>query len=143
MTRTSTSELAGSMAEIDRDHREFLRLTQDMVEAMRVSMRGASGAASVAPLLGYLIGYAPHHFATEERLMRARGFPGLRAHQAEHARFDQDVREALAEYARAGSSASLTLRIVEALCMGVRDHMCRSDAAFADFGVADGASPPE
>lgn len=129
MTLAWTTALTVGLAEIDRDHQEFLRRTNDFVEAMR----GASGSTRMAPLLGYLDDFARRHHDTEERLMRAHGYPGLSAHQAEHARFRQDLREGLAEQARTGSSAFLTLQLAVALERGLRDHTCGSDLAFADF----------
>jgi hemerythrin-like metal-binding protein len=66
---------------IDADHQRFLALMSDLHSALD---RG-EGRDHIHAIMGGLKAYATYHFIREEDLMGAAGYPGLHAHQVEHA----------------------------------------------------------
>jgi len=86
--------MAIGVAEIDDDHRrlvDYVNALEEAVNAVRFDAR------AVAACLQGLIAYAGRHFALEERLMQAVGFP----HFAEHRRRHQEGHEELLRLQRA------------------------------------------
>ena len=80
--------------ELDRQHRQLIRLINSLRDAMKV---GAPKAA-VERIVSDLATYTRFHFRSEEEMMRLKGYEGLREHVLEHqrlservSRFEQDV----------------------------------------------------
>ncbi len=65
-------------AELDEQHRHFIRLLNDLHE----SVQGSRG--DITNIVQRLIDYAEEHFALEERRMREVGFPEYRSHKSLH-----------------------------------------------------------
>ena len=137
MTLAWTADLAVGVDEIDRQHQEIIRLSSGFLEALRT----ASGAAAVAALLPPLTACVRHHFETEERLMRTRGYPDLAAHRAEHSRYERELERLAADHQRTGPSAAITLRLAEHLVDHLRGHFCGPDLEIGRFLLADRTSP--
>ncbi|MBP1626008.1 MAG: HAD-superfamily hydrolase, subfamily variant 3 [Holophagaceae bacterium] len=74
--------------ELDEQHRGLLEILN---EAHRLSARAKP--VSLREIFGRLGDYALIHFSTEERYMKAAGYEGLTAHQAEHGHFISRVLE--------------------------------------------------
>jgi hemerythrin-like metal-binding protein len=81
--------LSVGVGEIDGQHKELVRLTNRLHDAMG---RGQPQAV-MGGLVDGLARYARTHFATEERLMDRHGYPAVRAHKEEHRAFVQKVVE--------------------------------------------------
>lgn len=75
-----TVELATGVPEIDRQHRELFDWLAELESATSDRRMMTSVYA-----LTRLVQYTRSHFATEEALMRACGYPRIDAHMAEHA----------------------------------------------------------
>lgn len=73
--------------EIDADHRRL----HAIYTALRSSLEGRSGPVDLQALCGDLLDFARDHFANEEALMAARGYPELEAHRKMHATFLEQV----------------------------------------------------
>lgn len=72
--------LSVGVREIDEQHKQLIKMLNDMHEAM---VRG-EGSSVLKPVLNGLIQYTRSHFATEERYMKQFTYPGLAAHKEEH-----------------------------------------------------------
>ena len=75
-----TDELSVNIEEIDSQHKEFITLTNELSGAIKIGR----GFDILEETLSKLIEYAEMHFATEERLMKVHGYPGLASHKKEH-----------------------------------------------------------
>jgi hemerythrin len=75
-----TDELSVNIEEIDSQHKEFINLTNELSGAIKTGR----GFDILQETLFKLIEYAEVHFATENRLMKAHGYPGLASHKKEH-----------------------------------------------------------
>lgn len=77
---------------LDGQHQKLFRAINDLYDATR----GRKATAESRRALEFLIDYTRTHFADEEALMEARGYPGLAEHRAEH----QELIANLQEFAR-------------------------------------------
>ena len=89
-----------SVPVIDAQHLRLLELANQLHDAMA---RGKE-AAVLEGLLAELVAYARTHFACEERMLRAAGYPRLSDHQAAHEKLTRQVME-FQERFRAGKVA--------------------------------------
>jgi hemerythrin len=112
-------------AEIDRQHRKLVAMLNELHDSM---MRG-DGNRIMGALLEDLIKYTKTHFVMEERLMSDSGYPGLRAHKAEHDALAAQVIKLLADW-KSGRVA-LSLTVLTFLKNWLRDHILGSDVKLA------------
>jgi hemerythrin len=129
MTISWDPTLALGIPDLDRQHKEFFARVDSLVHAIRSGF----SRDEVGRTLAFLGSYASTHFAAEEALMRAVGFPGLAEHRSEHAGFVRDMEALEAEHQRDGASPSLILRVNVQLSGWLRDHICRTDRELAAF----------
>lgn len=65
---------------IDNQHKELLRLMNELFEAIQ----SQEAERRVSGMLAFLATYVVSHFQEEEEAMRATGYPRLAAHRASH-----------------------------------------------------------
>ncbi len=109
---------------IDAQHRRMFASVDDLLAAI-----GAGEADAVGPMLTFLRRYVLEHFADEQALMAAAGYPLADAHAAEHARFALELFDVQARYGREPQSPWLAAKLGVGLADWLRDHMLGSDAA--------------
>jgi len=129
MALTWDDTLVMGIPELDAQHRELFARIDALLEAIR----GGSSRQEVARTLGFLDDYAREHFEAEEALMRDAAFPGLAAHEREHAELVRDLAELAAEHRRDGPSPSLILRVNRRVVDWLRHHIYRTDRELAAF----------
>jgi hemerythrin len=82
--------------------------------------------------------YVRIHFSTEERLMKAHGFPGLQKHAEEHRRFKTALFELImANVQRDNSAEMLTF-----LQTWLIDHVARSDMEYVPYMFCPATQSP-
>lgn len=114
-------EYAVGVSRIDAQHKELFAIAGRLQAAMAAGEgREASGC-----VLADLISYTRMHFAAEEGLMRAHGYPEAAAHKAEHEALIRRV-EQFQEGCRAGRVA-LTIDILRFLQDWLIHHIGSSD----------------
>ncbi len=124
--------------EIDEQHRLLFRKADAVLEAVAAGQ----GAMEVRRTLQFLSDYAALHFETEERFMRAAGFPDADAHAEIHQRINRRLVEMAAEFHARGASPALVAD-VEALVRGwLTMHIAEKDRAVADWIRRARATPP-
>jgi len=72
--------LSVQMKEFDIQHRELVRLINDLHDAMAQR----KGSELLGKVLGSLVDYTKKHFAAEEKLMQQHSYPGYLSHKMEH-----------------------------------------------------------
>jgi hemerythrin len=121
--------LETGVSEIDEQHRLLFRKAGAVLEAVAAGQ----GALEVKRTLQFLADYAALHFETEERYMRAAGFPDADAHADIHQRMIRRLTEVASEFHARGASPSLVAD-VEALVRGwLTMHIAEKDRAVADW----------
>ncbi len=73
---------------LDSDHKAII----DLINRLHESLRSGSGAADLGEIFDKLIDHIESHFAREEQVMEACGYPGLEDHRAAHDGFAEDIR---------------------------------------------------
>jgi hemerythrin len=123
-----TPALAVGVAEVDGQHQELFRRAERLIAALRGGDRG-----EVAPLLGFLEGYAVFHFEAEERLMRELGYPGLEEHVQAHRTFREEYARMVLDFHRTGPTALLALTVHNWLSDWLRSHIAGLDQELGRF----------
>jgi hemerythrin len=76
---------------MDIQHKQLVAMVNQLYEAMRTS----KGDVVVKTILPSLVQYTKSHFASEEKVMKDAGFPGLAAHQAIHQQLTKQATDLL------------------------------------------------
>ena len=94
--------LSVGVEELDRQHRNMLTLTHEMVRAAEEER----GRDVVEALFSGLLAYTSEHFRTEEALLDQAGFPGLEEHRAQHRELIVKARNNYETHQEGGSDAA-------------------------------------
>ncbi len=79
---------------IDRDHRVLV----DLINQLPAALDGDESRWVVGSVLGGLWDYTEYHFAREEALQEAAGYPDLPAHHGHHVALKDEVRRHMDHY---------------------------------------------
>lgn len=110
--------------EIDRQHKRLVSCLNRTYDQFR------NGKDIDEAFLQELVGYSAGHFTCEEKWMADSGYPGLTAHQEEHAEFKSKICEFSKGYKR---EARISVELLWFLCNWVTHHIQETDAAFGRF----------
>ena len=104
---------------IDAQHQGLFAIAQELYQAMS----SGQGKSALGKTLDRLVTYTSSHFAHEERLMQLHDYPGLAAHQAEHAALRARVLQFQADFrtARAPMMVQLLQFLKEWLATHIRN----------------------
>lgn len=120
---------------IDEQHKTLLKHLADFSE----SVAAHQGPAEIARILDFLVDYMDFHFKTEEKHMRANGYPGLDGHLKEHGRFTKTLSDLGDDFQEEGATESLAEAINTLLINLFLKHIEAVDqkmgAFFKDKGV--------
>ncbi len=100
------------IAEVDHEHRQLVRLINDLHE----HMAGAATRESVAAFLGEVFARVAAHFALEESVMRKHRYDEYAAHKSEHEQLLDRIRDIMDDH-ESGRYADYD----DALATAVRD----------------------
>jgi hemerythrin len=122
-------KLETGIAEIDEQHQLLFRKAASVLEAVRAGQ----GGMELRQTIQFLADYAAHHFETEERTMRAVGFPEAEEHAEIHRRITRRLAEVAADFEADGATTGLVAD-VEAMMRGwITMHIMEKDRALADW----------
>jgi len=115
-------------AEIDAQHRELHERARRFAEGLETRSR-----QDVGILFSYLRHYALVHFGAEEEWMRATGYPGLKAHKAQHDAFLDELLTLSEEHVAKGSPGLSARGVSDWLDRWLAGHVATEDVALARF----------
>jgi hemerythrin len=117
---------------IDREHKELVKLTNDLNDAMK------SGKAKMvlSDIIGSLAKYTITHFADEEQYFDRFGYPEKAAHKRQHADFVGKVAGFQKELE--DGKIALSIEVVNFLAQWLKNHICGDDRAYVPFLVEHG-----
>jgi len=121
-------------SKIDRDHMKLVSLINQLTEAMR----RREGQEVCGDVLNELVSYFKTHFAMEEQLMATHHYANAADHQAEHARFVDEILDARARFD--AGSITLTISLLSFLRDWLINHILVSDKALVARIQPDPAS---
>ena len=126
-------EFLVGVAAIDAQHRRLI----DMIGAFYTALTERRPAKqALGELLEGLVEYTRYHFATEERLMAASGFPASPAHCEQHAAFVRTVGDLGDRFSR--GELVLSIEATTFLREWLTDHILASDKELGRHLVSRG-----
>jgi hemerythrin len=120
-----SSELSIGVEEIDAQHREVVRLINELGEAMRLG----KSREVLGKVLEGLVAYTHVHFATEEAYFRKFGYEGRAEHEKEHAEFVEKVADFKKRFEE--GQVGLSIRMMGFLSDWLVSHIQGSDQEYA------------
>ena len=106
-----SKDLTVGVAEIDEQHRQWIQRLNDVASAIAAHQ----GPVQLGQTLAFLVDYTQQHFATEEKLMAAAKYPGLKTQLAQH----QELTETLKDLVRENYGDAIQLNIhTDSIYMG-------------------------
>lgn len=127
MNMTWSEDLALGVARIDQQHRELFQQFEVILEACRQGQ----GRSRLVELHQFLADYVERHFADEEALMRAKGYPRLAEHLDQHAAFRAHMASLSAILAVQGPSIALLVETNQKVMHWLAEHIRKADRALA------------
>lgn len=115
------------------------RLQAELVDELIGAIEKGSDSEAVQAVLLRLVDETTDHFAAEQELMRASGYPAYEAHVEEHSRLLDRVSRLLTEFA--AGRAELTLQTARSLRPWLLDHIQGMDRALASFLLRRRSAP--
>lgn len=113
---------------IDSDHKALI----DLINRLHRAVTGEAGEQSLQDVFDTLIAYTEIHFAREEKVMEACGFPGLDTHQDEHVEFTRRVYD-IRENFEAGGESPVTEELLDYLKGWLNAHILIQDMAYKPY----------
>lgn len=116
-----------NVKEMDDQHRVLI----DLVGQLDDAMREGKGKQAVGLILAKVIDYTKVHFAAEERLMKAYGYPELQEHRLIHEKMTAKVLEIERQYKE--GKAMITLDVMKFLTDWLQKHILGTDKKYGPF----------
>jgi hemerythrin len=120
-----SEEFSVGIPELDAQHRHLIELLGELVRHTRSGKSGTFAPATLQKLNRYV----EQHLQREELVLRIRGYPGYREHQAEHDAY----RKKIASLQVHADRRDLDIRIANFLTEWWRFHILTSDQQYARF----------
>lgn len=120
-------KLSVGIMQIDTQHKKLVSMVNEMYEAMSQG----KGNEVVGKVLNDLFTYTKTHFAAEEKLMQANGYPDFAAHKTLHDQFTKQVGDMQADF-KAGKVA-LSTKVAAFLKDWLVKHIMGIDQKYAPF----------
>lgn len=120
----------------DRDHQQLFRYFSELHE----SFIAGSEKQKLSAILDRLVAYTVQHFAAEEAVLKAAGYPALAEHVKEHQAFTQRIGDFAANH-KAGNVV-LTSQVMKSVRSWLTDHIMKSDQSYGAFLAKTGAQVP-
>jgi len=115
------------IGQIDEQHKKLVGMLNELFDAMKAG----KGNDVLDNVLSQLIAYTKSHFATEERLMKAHGYPGYQEHKAEHDDLTKQVLDFQQRFQ--ARSTGLSMELMSFLKNWLINHIQGSDKSYAPF----------
>jgi hemerythrin-like metal-binding protein len=113
--------------QIDEQHKELVKMVNELHQAMKMKM----GAREAGQILTRLADYTVYHFKNEEDLFEQHKYADREAHKVYHDKLVAQVVEFKKEFD--GGRAALSMDLMEFLTDWLRDHIMKTDKAYAPF----------
>jgi hemerythrin-like metal-binding protein len=113
--------------DLDNQHLGLMETLNELHSAM---MKGQAKALT-GGLLSKLVEYTHEHFAAEESMMTATGFPGLTAHRIKHRELTKQVSEFVGRYEK--GEITLNLDLLNFLRDWLTTHILKEDQEYGPW----------
>ncbi|MCH7930611.1 MAG: hemerythrin family protein [Proteobacteria bacterium] len=113
---------------LDADHKCLIGL----INRLHESLQDGTGSDVLDEIFDGLIAYIEFHFAREEKVIEACGYPGAKAHQEEHAEFTQHIYDLRDRRVR-GIGPAITHESLHYLRNWLNHHILIQDMAYKPY----------
>lgn len=124
-----SDELSVGIDAIDAQHKNWIAHFNAVLDAIETN----KDQETVISTLDFLADYTEKHFGTEEKHMKASGYPGFEAHLAKHNDLKSTVDDLVRDFREDGVSRQLADAINTLLSNWLVSHIQEMDTAFAAF----------
>ena len=118
--------------EMDAQHARWIRLIVEFRAVADGQLLEPAGVEAAENALVQLREYSASHFASEERFMAARDYPGLEAHKLRHRELEALVRSLLEEL-RSHKASRAPLKLNLLVTIWLLEHILQEDGKYARF----------
>ena len=120
------------VALLDSDHQALIHL----INRLHETLEGEEDQGVLDEIFDRLVAYVDHHFAREEMVMEACGYPLADGHREEHRRFTQEIRYVRDRYLK-GGDAGIGQELLEFLKNWLSHHILIQDMDYKTFAEGD------
>jgi len=114
---------------VDEQHKMLISKADDVDS----SVRETQGPRAIASTLLFLIDYTKYHFATEENLMEATGYPALVSHVKAHKELIATLTDLVRDFNEEGATQALAHALNTFLNNWLYTHIKGTDVLFGKF----------
>jgi len=122
-----TSDLTVNVREIDDQHKQLLKMINDLYAAMK----SGQGQAVQEKLLTGLADYTVYHFDNEERYFDRFGYPEARDHKRMHTELKAQVTDLIGKFQ--SGQAALSVELFDFLKDWLVNHISKTDRRYGTF----------
>jgi len=115
------------LPEMDAEHLVLFAL----INQIEINVNGEKADDCLRDVLGALLSYVTFHFAHEQDVMAAHGYPDLADHIRQHEEFSKAIHDLAEEEAGGGLETALKLRGM--VLNWLINHILRADVAYATY----------
>ncbi len=124
---TWSDKFSVQVRQFDEEHKQLMNLINQLHDAMKAGQ----GKQVIGDVLNGLIEYTRRHFAAEDRLMKAQGYPGYENHKKEHNQLTMTVMDFQKGFAE--GSAILSQTVMTFLRDWLTNHIQGVDKEYGPF----------
>ena len=124
-----SKDLAVGVAEIDEQHQQWIQRLNDVAAAIAAH----KGPVQLGQTLAFLADYTQQHFATEEKLMAAAKYPGLKTQLAQHKELTETLKDLVRDFDEEGATTKLAETVNTYLGNWLLTHIREQDLLFGSF----------
>jgi hemerythrin len=125
--------------QVDREHQKLFELASRIYDCLALDI--ILPMKEIQPAIAELIDYTKAHFANEESLMAANGYPSLEEHRELHAYLISRIRDF--EQSFELGEQFTPVDVYEFLCSWLGDHIQASDRNFGEYFCRQAEPRPE
>ncbi len=125
-----TEEMSVGIDELDLDHRNLLRLMNELKDGGDIE--ASLKVQAINAVFSSLIDYTNSHFQREESVMQASGYPYLENHRQVHRLYKQEVERKKIQHERNPQDTDVDV-LCEFMESWFRDHIMTMDMSYKDW----------
>lgn len=116
-----------NVKEMDKQHMALVGIINDLQQ----SINEGEGKESLGKILKDVMAYMDKHFASEEKLMKKRGYPRYEEHKNKHVKMRAKVESLIRDYK--GGQVAMTFAVLKFLQDWLIKHIMERDKDYGKF----------
>lgn len=121
------------VAEVDRQHEELFRRFNEFIRVVRSEENPKVKAEKISETLEFMGTYVVDHFASEEELQKACGYPNYEAHRQIHEHFKAEIARFKSQFEQDRYNEDLPMEFSGKLLTWLIHHVSDEDQKIAAY----------